>query len=54
MTELERVPKITPVRKWERPQKVADTERGLLIRAEIELLEKLVEAYQLNALREIR
>ncbi len=48
------IPKITAIRKWERPRRVADTERGLLIRAEIELLEKLADAYQLNALREIR
>ena len=48
------IPKIRAIRKWERPRQVADTERGLLIRAEIELLEKLAEAYQVNALREIR
>ncbi|MEI6232220.1 MAG: fructose-bisphosphatase class III [Planctomycetota bacterium] len=48
------IPKITAIRKWETPRRVADTERGQLIRADIELLEKLVEAYQQNALREIR
>ena len=34
------IPKITPIRKWDQPRRVKDTERGLLIRAEIELLEK--------------
>ena len=48
------IPKITAIRKWDPPRTVADTERGLLIRAEIELLEKLAQAFQDNALREIR
>ena len=48
------IPKITAIRKWDPPRKVADTERGLLIRAEIGLLEKLTDAYHENALREIR
>ncbi len=48
------IPKITAVRKWEQPHTVADTERGMLIRAEIDLLEGLTEAYRQNALREIR
>lgn len=46
------IPKTTAIRKWDRPRRVADTERGLAIRAEIELLERLIEAYRQNALQE--
>jgi len=46
------IPTITVVREWDRPRRVADTERGNEIRAEIALLERLVAAYRTNALRE--
>jgi fructose-1,6-bisphosphatase-3 len=46
------IPTITVVREWDRPRRVADTERGTEIRAEIGLLEGLVAAYRTNALRE--
>ena len=46
------IPTITVVREWERPRRVADTERGAEVRAEIGLLEGLVGAYRTNALRE--
>jgi fructose-1,6-bisphosphatase-3 len=46
------IPTITVVRTWDRPRRVADTERGAEIRGEIGLLESLVTAYRTNALRE--
>ncbi|HEV7499152.1 MAG TPA: fructose-bisphosphatase class III, partial [Vicinamibacteria bacterium] len=46
------IPTISVVRAWDHPRRVADTERGTEIRAEIELLERLVAAYRTNALRE--
>jgi fructose-1,6-bisphosphatase-3 len=46
------IPATTVVREWTPPRRVADTERGAEIRAEIELLERLVAAYRRNAIRE--
>jgi fructose-1,6-bisphosphatase-3 len=46
------IPTIAVVRQWEPPRRVADTERGQEIRAEIGLLERLVAAYRTNALRQ--
>ncbi|MBI2193650.1 MAG: fructose-bisphosphatase class III [Planctomycetes bacterium] len=46
------IPAISPVRQWERPRQVADTERGQEIQAEIELLERLAEAYRSHQLRQ--
>ena len=46
------IPTTTVVRQWDRTRRVADTERGNEIRAEIALLERLVAAYRTNALRE--
>jgi fructose-1,6-bisphosphatase-3 len=46
------IPTTTVVREWQPPRRIADTERGAEIRAEIELLEKLVAAYRRNAIRE--
>jgi fructose-1,6-bisphosphatase III len=46
------IPTISVVRTWDPPRRVADTERGSEIRAEIEMLERLVAAYRTNALRE--
>jgi fructose-1,6-bisphosphatase III len=46
------IPTIAVVREWDRPRRVGDTERGAEIRAEIEMLERLVAAYRTNALRE--
>jgi fructose-1,6-bisphosphatase-3 len=42
------IPQIEPVRKWDKPQTVGDTERGAEIRARVRLLERLVEAYKRN------
>src|SRR5258705_1363660 len=46
------IPEITEVRRWDKPRKVADTERGAEIRSQMALLEKLVEAYRDNRLRQ--
>jgi len=47
------IPTTTQIRKWDRSRKVGDTERGIRIRCEIELLEKLIEAYRHNRFRVI-
>lgn len=47
------IPTITEIRHWDPPRRVADTERGDEIRAEISLLEKLVDAYRANQLRQV-
>ncbi len=46
------IPEISIVREWSPPRRVADTERGAEIRAQITLLESLVEAYATNTLRQ--
>jgi fructose-1,6-bisphosphatase-3 len=46
------IPQITVVRAWEKPRRMADTERGSQFRCAIELLERLVEAYRANELRQ--
>jgi fructose-1,6-bisphosphatase III len=45
------IPKVSVVRTWDRPRRMADTERGDQIRCEIRLLERLIEAYRNNDLR---
>ncbi len=47
------IPEIEVVREWDPPRLVADTERGAEIRAEIELLVRLVDAYRNNQLRQV-
>lgn len=46
------IPTVTPVRRWDPPRRVADTERGAEVRSQIALLERLVEAYRGNDLRQ--
>jgi fructose-1,6-bisphosphatase III len=46
------IPEIAVVRQWERPRRVADTERGAENRREIALLERLVWAYRTNQMRQ--
>ncbi len=46
------VPQVTVVKKENHPRKMNDTERGAEIRGEIHMLERLVEAFQTNLLRE--
>ena len=46
------IPEVTEVRRWERPRRVADTERGVEIRCRLELLERLIDAYEANRLRQ--
>jgi fructose-1,6-bisphosphatase-3 len=45
------IPTIMPVRQWGSARRIGDTERGTQIRYEIELLERLVEAYRTNRIR---
>lgn len=46
------IPTTSVVREWPRPRRVADTERGAGLRAEIALLERLLGAYRTNEIRE--
>ncbi|WP_406695874.1 fructose-bisphosphatase class III [Singulisphaera sp. Ch08] len=46
------IPKVSVVRTWDRPHRVADTERGDQIRGEVRMLERLIEAYRNNELRQ--
>jgi fructose-1,6-bisphosphatase-3 len=46
------IPTTTPVRESTTPRRVGETEQGVEIRADIALLESLVEAYRSHALRE--
>ncbi|MBE7464458.1 MAG: fructose-bisphosphatase class III [Planctomycetes bacterium] len=48
------IPEIRELRRHEKPRRVADTERGVALRAQIELLEELIEAYRSNELRSNR
>jgi fructose-1,6-bisphosphatase-3 len=47
------IPTITPVRQWDPPRRVGDTERGEEIRGQIELLGRLIEAYRGNKIRQL-
>jgi len=44
------IPTLTEVRHWDRPRRVADTERGREIDRQLALLERLVMAYRTNKL----
>ena len=46
------IPKVSVVRTWDRIHRMADTERGAQIRCEIRLLERLIDAYHHNDLRQ--
>jgi fructose-1,6-bisphosphatase-3 len=46
------IPGITVVREWDRPRRVADSQRGRRLRSVIAQLERLVEAYRNHQLRE--
>jgi fructose-1,6-bisphosphatase-3 len=46
------IPSITVVREWDRPRRVADSQRGRRLRSVIEQLERLMDAYRNHALRE--
>ena len=48
------VPSVTVIRKWDKPRKVADTERGTDHRNMIVFLEKLITAYRNTDLRQIQ
>lgn len=46
------VPSVTVVREWDRPRRMADTERGEQFRCDITMLERLIELYRNNDLRQ--
>jgi fructose-1,6-bisphosphatase-3 len=46
------VPRVQEIRVFDEPRRTRDTERGQRISYEIEMLERLIEAYQTNRLRE--
>jgi fructose-1,6-bisphosphatase III len=46
------VPSITAVRQWEPPRRMADTERGEQFRCDISMLERLIDLYRNNHLRQ--
>jgi len=46
------IPSVTNVRVWDKPRRTSDTERGIELRTRIKLLERLIEAYQKNELRQ--
>ncbi len=46
------IPSITVVREWDRPRRVADSQRGRRLRSIIVQLERLIEAYRNHELRE--
>jgi len=46
------IPSVTDVRVWDKLRRTSDTERGVELRTRIKLLERLIEAYQRNDLRQ--
>jgi fructose-1,6-bisphosphatase-3 len=48
------IPKVVVVRQYDQPRKVADTEQGTTIRGEIDMLKRLVEAYEASVIDERR
>jgi fructose-1,6-bisphosphatase-3 len=46
------VPSVAVIRSWDVPRRMGDTERGEQLRCEIEMLERLVELYRDNDLRQ--
>ncbi|WP_435015631.1 fructose-bisphosphatase class III [Tundrisphaera sp. TA3] len=46
------IPKVSVVREWAHPHRMADTERGDQIRCEMRMLGRLIEAYRENAVRQ--
>jgi fructose-1,6-bisphosphatase-3 len=46
------MPKTSVIRQWQPPRRIADTERGRELRSQIALLERLVQAYRGNKIRQ--
>jgi fructose-1,6-bisphosphatase-3 len=46
------IPSVQTLRSWTTPRKTSDTERGRRMRADIKMLERLIEAYRNNDLRQ--
>ena len=48
------VPSVEVIRTWQKPRQMADTERGEELRSRIDMLQRLIEAYRSNELRQKR
>ena len=48
------VPGVQEIRRFDQPRRTRDTERGQRIRYQIEMLERLIDAYRTNRLHEHR
>jgi fructose-1,6-bisphosphatase III len=48
------IPTVTIIRTWDRPRKISDTERGRELNCQVAMLEKLIQAYEKNRLRQTR
>jgi fructose-1,6-bisphosphatase-3 len=46
------VPSVTVIRTWDKPRRMADTERGKEFRCQIDMMERLIDAYRNNDLRQ--
>ncbi len=46
------VPSVSVVKTWDRVRRMSDTERGQELRCDIEMLERLIDAYRNNELRQ--
>ena len=46
------VPQVSVIRSWDKPRRMANTERGAELRCEIDMLQRLVELYRSNDLRQ--
>ncbi|MDP9174641.1 MAG: fructose-1,6-bisphosphatase [Planctomycetota bacterium] len=47
------IPSVAVIRTWDVPRRMADTERGKRWRCEIDMLERLIDAYRNNDLRQV-
>jgi fructose-1,6-bisphosphatase-3 len=45
------IPSVTVIRTWEKPHRIGDTERGAELRCQIDMLQRLIDAYHSNRLR---
>ncbi len=46
------IPSVTVIRTWDAPRRIGDTERGEELRCQIDMLQRLIDAYNGNRLRE--
>jgi fructose-1,6-bisphosphatase-3 len=46
------IPEVSVIRTWDSPRRIGDTERGTELRCQIDMLQRLIDAYRSNRLRE--